>query len=109
MNHTPCINASCDQPQAPFSVYCLDCLQVELGNDIGSDTPVVTSDALYRPSAAPLERRSETVQVKLRLSEKKKLRLIARNKDRSLSDTVRNLILVEIATSHVFREDKETA
>jgi len=87
MNHNICINASCNQPRASFSIYCADCEAVEISNGI-------TTEELPR---TPWEIRSETVQVKLKPSEKRKLRTIARRKEQSLSDTVRQLILVEIA------------
>jgi len=96
MNHTICINASCDQPRAPFGVYCSDCEAVEVANGI-------TTEEL--PAAGTKwEIRSETVQVKLKPSEKRKLRTIARRQEQSLSDTVRSLILVKIATQPTIGE-----
>ena len=96
MNHDICINASCDQPRAPFGVYCADCEAVEVGN-------CYTSDELPTKGMPPKwEIRSETVQVKLKPSEKRKLRTIARRQEQSLSDTVRSLILVKIATQEAY-------
>ena len=91
MNHTICINASCDQPRAPFSVYCADCEAVEVSN-------LYTTNELPTVTLPPFESRSETVQVKLKPREKRALRTIARRKEQSLSDTVREMILLEIAT-----------
>ena len=95
MNHTICINASCDQPRAPFSVYCADCEAVEVSN-------LYTTNELPAVTLPPFESRSETVQVKLKPREKRALRTIARQKEQSLSDTVRSLILVKIATQEAY-------
>ena len=93
MNHDICINASCDQPRAPFGVYCVDCEAVEVAN-------CFTSEKLPAVTLPPFESRSETVQVKLKPREKRALRTIARRQEKSLSDAVRSLILVEIAKSY---------
>ena len=90
MNHTICINASCDQPRTPFSVYCANCEAVEVGN-------LYTTNELPAVTLPPFESRSETVQVKLKPSEKRALRTLSRQTERSLSDTVRKMILIELA------------